>query len=312
MSRYIAATLLAASTAMLTAAPALSQDSSGQSSTRQVMGRVLDAILGPEAKEEPQPPAQVQEAENVPVVLSMQEVLADKRRDGDRARDQHRNPAQTLEFFKVERGMAVADYIPGSGYYTRVLAPFLGEGGSYVALYPNIELSPFVSFRNYLRPQPAKFESDQVGWKLVGAPVKIIAPGQVAETDMGTLDRVLIFREMHNLQRRGLMHHELGQIRGLLKADGMLGIVQHRAKADAPYSYSDGSKGYMREQDVIDLVEAHGFELVARSEINANPKDPANHPGGVWELPPSLSSQREELKSIGESDRMTLLFKKRP
>jgi predicted methyltransferase len=94
----------------------------------------------------------------------------------------------------------------------------------------------------------------------------------------------------------------------------MLGIVQHRAKADAAADYANGSMGYLREKDVIALVEALGFELVAMSEINANPKDPANHPDGVWSLPPTYTlgdKNRAAFAAIGESDRMTLLFRKR-
>ena len=71
----------------------------------------------------------------------------------------------------------------------------------------------------------------------------------------------------------------------------------------------------MREKDVVSLLEAHGFELVAKSEINANPADPANHAEGVWTLPPTLRGATEadkpRLEAIGESDRMTLLFRKR-
>ena len=126
---------------------------------------------------------------------------------------------------------------------------------------------------------------------------------------------MLIFREMHNFKRFGWLDGELATARGLLKPDGLLGIVQHRAKADAPDAYADGSKGYLREKDVIAWVEARGFELVARSEVNANPADPADHPAGVWTLPPSFSqgeADRARYAAIGESDRMTLLFRKRP
>jgi predicted methyltransferase len=95
----------------------------------------------------------------------------------------------------------------------------------------------------------------------------------------------------------------------------MVGIEQHRAKPDAPYSYTDGSKGYLREMDLIHFMELNGFEFVGKSEANANPKDPANWPDGVWTLPPALRGAKEEdkarLQAIGESDRMTLLFRKR-
>ena len=101
--------------------------------------------------------------------------------------------------------------------------------------------------------------------------------------------------------------------RSLLKADGLLGIEEHRARPDAPASYTLGINGYMREADVIALVEAHGFRLVAKSEVNANPKDTADWPNGVWTLPPVLAlkdKDRAKYEAIGESDRMTLRFVK--
>jgi predicted methyltransferase len=116
----------------------------------------------------------------------------------------------------------------------------------------------------------------------------------------------------------GWLHDSLVTARRLLKDDGLLGIEQHRAKPDAPADYVLGSNGYQREEDVIALLAAYGFDLVAKSEINANPRDPANWEGGVWSLPPGYrgvpetdTARRAELDAIGESDRMTLLFRKR-
>ena len=134
----------------------------------------------------------------------------------------------------------------------------------------------------------------------------------------GKADRFLIFREIHNMRRFGWLHDSLLTARKLLKDDGLLGVVQHRAKPDAPAAYTLGDNGYQREKDVIALFDAYGFDLVAKSEINANPADPANWDGGVWTLPPGYrgapegSARRTEIDAIGESDRMTLLFRKRP
>jgi predicted methyltransferase len=116
--------------------------------------------------------------------------------------------------------------------------------------------------------------------------------------------------------RQGLLRNELRTVWSLLDDDGLLCIEQHRAKAKAAFAYTDGSKGYLREKDVIALIEAHGFELAGKSEINANRRDPANWPGGVWTLPPNLNGVKDEaerarLIEIGESDRMTLVFRKR-
>ena len=235
--------------------------------------------------------------------------LAHSRRKEDRVRDSFRHPAETLSFFKVTPGMTVVDFMPSSGWYTRVLVPYLGTDGRYIGLNPGATGN--ARFDGYVGGLREKFPAKAAEWNLDGASLQAFNSDELTEEMNGTVDRVLIFREMHNLHRYGLIHNELNRLHDVLKAGGMLGIVQHRAKDDAPADYVMGDKGYMREQDVIGLVEAHGFELVAKSEINANPKDTADHEAGVWELPPAMRTAREELRSLGESDRMTLLFRKR-
>lgn len=238
-------------------------------------------------------------------------VLAHQRRAADRDRDEWRHPAETLAFFRVRPGMTVVDFTPGGGWWTRVLVPYLGESGRYIGLNPAVPAgSPMAQ---YYGNTATTFPPKAAEWTGVPAS-RILAYNTdgVPPELKGQVDRVLVFRAMHNLFRTGMLHGELTAIHALLKPDGMLGIEQHRAKASAPAAYTNGSRGYMREKDVIALVEAYGFELVGKSEVNANAKDPANHPEGVWELPPNSRTKREELKTIGESDRMTLLFRKRP
>lgn len=240
----------------------------------------------------------------------LQQVLAHPRRAADRGRDEFRHPAETLVFFRVEPGMTVVDIMPSGGWYTRVLVPYLGEKGRYIGLNP--DPGDNKQFAAYAGGLAEKFPLEAAKWDLAGAPVSAYNTDGLPTDVKGTVDRVLVFRSMHTLARNGIAGPELQAMHQLLKADGLLGIEQHRAKADAPDAYMDGSKGYMRQKDVIALVEKHGFELVGTSEINANPKDTADHPAGVWELPPNLRTKREELKAVGESDRMTLLFRKRP
>lgn len=244
-------------------------------------------------------------------VSAIDAVLAHSRRDGDRARDQWRHPVETLEFFQVKPGMTVIDYMPSSGWYTRVLVPLLGTDGHYIGLNPAVPDSASEGLKKYLCGLNESFLPKTAEWNLEGARIEAFNTDEVGAERNGTVDRVLIFREIHNLQRNSFLYAELTRLHALLKPGGMLGIVQHRARPDAPAAYTDGSKGYMRQKDVIGLVEAHGFDLVATSEINANPSDPADWPAGVWELPPNLRTKREELKDIGESDRMTLLFRRR-
>ena len=248
---------------------------------------------------------------------ALEQTLAHERRADDRARDKWRHPAETLAFFQIEPGMTVVDYMPAGGWYTRVIVPYLGAQGSYIALNP--ELHPeLTGYWDMYRGTAAKFPAEAREWVGEGH-AKVI--GANTDDDLaalaGTADRALIFREIHNMRRFGWLHNSLVTMRKLLKDDGLLGVVQHRAKADAPVDYVLGDNGYQREEDVIKLFEAYGFELVDKSEINANPADPANWEGGVWTLPPGYrgapegSARRAELDKVGESDRMTLLFRKR-
>ena len=259
-------------------------------------------------------PAETTGASATAVDPALGKVLADPRRAKDRDRDAWRHPAETLSFFRVEPGMTVVDYTPGGGWWTRILVPYLGGEGRYIALNPDVRNSP--EMQRYYANTAQTFPPKAAEW--TGAPAGRVAAfntdGLPAELN-GAVDRVLIFRAMHNLFRTGMLHRELTAIRGLLKPDGLLGIEQHRARPNAPADYTDGSKGYMREKDVVALVEAHGFELVAKSDINANPNDPADHAQGVWTLPPNLregEKDKARYVAIGESDRMTLLFRKRP
>ncbi|RYG97353.1 MAG: hypothetical protein EON58_09955 [Alphaproteobacteria bacterium] len=257
-------------------------------------------------------PAAAQQKAGQAAERSLAQILADSSREQDRARDEWRHPAETLAFFRVLPGQTVVDYTPAGGWWTRVLVPYLGLSGRYIALNPDVRYSPEMA--KYYANTSETFPAEAAKW--AGIDVSRIP---AYNTDglptalNGTVDRILVFRAVHNLFRNGLLTRELTAMRNLLKADGLLGIEQHRAKTDAPAAYTDGSKGYMREKDVVALVEAHGFDLVAKSEINSNLRDTADYPGGVWTLPPSLEVEGEKARyrAIGESDRMTLLFRKR-
>ena len=243
--------------------------------------------------------------------------VADSRRDADRARDQYRKPAETLTFFQVAPDMKVGEYAPGGEWYSRLLGLYLGPKGKLVGLYFDPASGAFNEAQQKgIRDGAAKYPADIAGWS--GIPADRFAAytlDAVPAAEKGTFDRIVVMRMMHNLLRWNIADREIKAMRDLLKPGGMIGIEQHRAKANAPFSYTDGSKGYLREKDVIAFMELNGFEYVGSSKANANPKDPANWPDGVWTLPPALRGAKDEdkprLQAIGESDRMTLLFRKR-
>jgi len=243
--------------------------------------------------------------------------VASPLRDKDKARDQYRRPAETLEFFQVAPDMKVGEYAPGGEWYSRLLGLYLGPKGKLVGLYFDPTSGAFnEKTQEGIRAGAASYPADVAAAS--GLPAERFSAmtlEKIPDGEKGTFDRILVMRMMHNLLRWNIADREIKAMRDLLKPDGMIGIEQHRARPDAPFSYSDGSKGYLREADVIKFMEINGFTFVGRSEANANKKDPANWEGGVWTLPPVLRGAKDQdkarLQAIGETDRMTLLFRKR-
>ena len=242
--------------------------------------------------------------------------LAQENRAEDRARDQYRHPSETLAFFRVAPDMKVGEYAPGGGWYTRVLGHYLGGDGQLVGLYYDPTSGPFdAEAQQRIRAGAAGFPAEAA--EFTGLPAEHFSAmtlDAVPEGEAGTFDRILVIRMLHNMMRWNNADSEIKTMRGLLKPGGMLGIVQHRAPEGASADYANGSKGYLRQDDVVGFVEALGFEFVGSSEVNANPRDPANWEDGVWMMPPSLGgddAMDAQTRDLGESDRMTLLFRKR-
>lgn len=276
-----------------------------------ILAASLAALAAPMAA-----PAIANHHEQADAESALAEVLAHDRRDGDRARDQYRHPAETLAFFQVEPGMTVADYIPSGGWYTRILAPYLGADGHYIAVAPDVS-SMSERMQTYLGGLAEKFPTQAEEWDLDGgAKLSAFNLDGVPEELEGTVDRVLVFREFHNQTRMNALNLDMTTFRKMLKPGGMVGLIDHRANESQPFSSTYGNKGYVRQSDVIALFDFYGFDLVGLSEVNANPNDPKDWEGGVWSMAPGLrgadtDEEKARRQAIGESDRMTLLFRMR-
>ena len=238
-------------------------------------------------------------------------VLASKiRKPGNADRDKFRHPAETLTFFGWKPTMTVLEFGPGDGWYTELLAPALASKGKLVVT-ANDPKGPTdqrgtlygVRLRNFLDSSPEAFGKVES---------IIVDPKKNALGLQGTLDMALVIREMHGWASDKATSQWLGEIHTALKPNGVLGVVQHRAKADAKAEES-AKQGYLPEAWVIEQVEAAGFKLAGKSEVNANPKDTKDYAEGVWTLPPSYrlkDKDHDKYAAIGESDRMTLKFVK--
>lgn len=247
-----------------------------------------------------------------PVTLA--EVIANPRRDSDRPRDAFRNPLPTLEFFGVEPGKKVAEIWPG--WYSKILAPYYAENdGTYVAvLYPEGKSERLDE--RIAAYKEAYSDTSVYGDIEYGAFYKDHGP----ILPDASVDVILTFRNVHNWMGGGYYEQAMNQFYAALKPGGTLGIVEHRLP-EAAVQDPNGRTGYVQESYMKDAAIRAGFEFVASSEVNANPKDTADHPMGVWTLPPRSATPKagspeavdfnaELYKNIGESDRATLKFRK--
>lgn len=249
-------------------------------------------------------PAQAQDLATFQALLS-----GPQRSPANVVRDPHRHPAETLAFFGIQAHHTVVEILPGSGgYYLEILAPWLREKGRYIAANRDQSLPQYIpdhqKLLERLKAEPQLYDRVQVtAFRADNHP---IAPA-------GSADVVISFRNLHNWMEREEVVESLRAFHKALKPGGVLGIVDHRGRTDRSQAQQMAS-GYVREDVAIALIEANGFQLTGRSEVNANPKDTKDHPEGVWSLPPTYRMKdvdRAKFQAIGESDRFTLRFVKR-
>lgn len=238
--------------------------------------------------------------------------LADPQRTpANAARDPHRHPLETLKFFGLKQDMTVLEVYPGGGWWTEFLAPVMAPKGRYLAAHFNPSAESeyakrgLAAFKEKMAKDPARYGKVQLT-ALVTEPGKpdLVAPNSV--------DLVLTFRNLHSWMGQNEAKPMLEAMFRALKPGGYLGIKEHRGSTAAPQD-PKAQSGYVREDYATQLVESAGFKLVAKSEVNANPKDTKDYPKGVWTLPPSFregETDRAKYAAIGESDRFTLLFQK--
>jgi predicted methyltransferase len=246
---------------------------------------------------------------NVDVALTA--VLASKhRKPGDPERDVFRHPRETLELFGLKQNQTVLEYGPGEGWYTELLAPLLEKKGKLVIT---------TSDANGSKNERSTLNGERMRRFLAGLPeaygkvqsiiVDSKAPNLGPDASM---DLVVFCRGAHGLTNSGSLATYLAEFHRVLKPNGVLGIEQHRAAANAD-PLASSKNGYLPEAWLTAQVEAAGFRLAGKSEVNANPKDTKDYPEGVWTLPPTLrlgEKDRDKYLAIGESDRMTLKFVK--
>jgi predicted methyltransferase len=233
----------------------------------------------------------------------------DQRSEEERARDAFRHPKQTLLFFGLRPQMTVLEVWPEPGWYTEIIAPLVREHGKYYAAVIAADPSdPYVTKR--LASYQAKLAARPQLYDKV-AVVTLPTDGS-AVVPPGTLDLAVTFRNIHNWMAAGDAAQVFASLYKALKPGGILGVVEHRGNPAVPQD-PKAKSGYVNEDFVIRMIEAQGFRLEAKSQVNDNPRDTKDYEQGVWTLPPSYrlgAKDHDKYAAIGESDRMTLKFVK--
>mgnify|MGYP003116403258 CR=1 FL=1 len=247
-------------------------------------------------------------------------IAGDHRSDTEKARDYWRNPRQTLQFFGIEADDKVVELWPGGGWYTNILAPYLGSDSGTLVAAGFDPATGDEDRRARIEERLAEFKANYADPKFGALEYSVFSGQSGPLTDPGTADAVLTFRNFHNWMAGGYAEKFFTDAYAALKPGGVLGIVEHRLPSTATQDPT-ASSGYVHEDYIISMAKTAGFEFDGASEINANPSDTADHPFGVWTLPPnSRTADRdgntpeefdpEIYTRIGESDRMTLKFVK--
>nr|WP_087573702.1 class I SAM-dependent methyltransferase [Sphingomonas sp. CDS-1] len=227
-------------------------------------------------------------------------IAAPSRTPANIARDKYRHPAETLAFFGVKPDQTVVEYAPSGGWYTEILAPLLRDKGIFYALQPTGRYLD--GYKAFLAAKP----------EIYGKVKLVPFPDQTSLIPAGSVDTLLTFRNVHNMVMGGTETATFKAFYDLLKPGGTLGIVDHRLP-EGRDTAQEKTSGYLKVSTIRRLAEAAGFEYAGSSEINANPMDTADWEKGVWTLPPTLRNgevDKAKYIAIGESDRMTLRFRK--
>lgn len=261
-------------------------------------------------------------ASDLPIEARIESAMfGDHRSEANLERNRYRHPVGTLSALGLRDGMTVLEIWPGGGWYTEVLAPVLRHHGQLIVASYDTDVPDQPAYRYGLHKSLLE--------KFAARPdiydqVAVVGFSPPASPSLGTaesIDLVLTFRNAHGWVGEGIAESVFAEFARVLKPGGILGVVQHRAPDEADPQTS-AETGYLSEAAVIELARKAGLYLEARSEVNANPADSRDHEGGVWALPPSLGQCAEiepeaeraacetRYRAIGESDRMTLRFRK--
>lgn len=216
-------------------------------------------------------------------------MAADSRSEAEVARDANRKPVETLVFFGLEEDMRVLELLPGGGWYTKLLAPVLAENGQLYVSIGTTRVAEMIEAGSLSGVEVVEAEGE---FKRSETTRRFYIDG--LSMDVGDLDMVLTFRNMHNFTDEGRRDLNAAAFKAL-KSGGIYGVVDHTRR----HMQGDYSEVWRRMDPVqmIKEIEAAGFEFVDYSDLHYRPDDTLEYEVGRRSV-------------TGNTDRFTLKFRK--
>ncbi len=186
----------------------------------------------------------------------------------DLQRDAARRPAEVLAFAGVSEGWRVGEYMPGAGYFTRILARAVGPEGHVLAYQP----------AEIVRMRPAFLtEIEAVAAEPGMANVSVVSAATRDFAAPAPLDLVFTVQNYHDLygpfaaEGTGAAFDRAAF--AALRPGGVYLVIDHQAATGTGLAGA-GQQHRIERQAAIDAIVSAGFILDGESDLLVNPDDP--------------------------------------
>ena len=212
-------------------------------------------------------------AASAPLSPAIEKAVADASRPADdRNLDAVRKPAQLMAYAGVHPGERVAEYLPGGGYYTRMLSDVVGPTGKVFALETTTWKGSVEAEQKVLA------EPGRGNVVLDSAPLGEFHLAEKVDLFWTTLN----YHDLHVPKYATIDMAVFNKhVYDSLKPGGIYLIDDHAAAAGTGATVSPTLHRIEKAQ-VIKEVTAAGFRLVSESDMLANASD--DHSKAVFDL----------------------------
>jgi len=212
------------------------------------------------------PPVSAPDAQ-IPAALAA--AVADPRRPADQVKlDPARKPAQLIAFAELKAGDRIVDFMPGNGYFTRIMSAVVGSNGRVYAFLPEEQLANCAPSE----VAGAKALGDDRSYSNVSVLRAAIAKFRAPEE----LDVIWTAQNYHDLHDSFMGPADVVALNRAfftaLKPGGIFLVIDHIAESGSGLRDTES----LHRIDPLRLrqeIEAAGFVLETQSDVLRNLRD---------------------------------------